>query len=121
MMFGFICFIRLTASSPLIPGMLMSIKRMSMFLERTSSSAFVPEFAVKIFTCSAKFLFKIMVRESVTIFSSSVNKMLYTVFSYLNLRRYLYVEHSSASVRVFRYAKNICALKINLQARDYVY
>ena len=88
---------------------------MSMGFDRASSSAFVPLDAENKVICPSKFLFNIIVSESTTICSSSVKRTLYIFFSL-----YPYAESRSA-VLVFKYVKDLFVLKVNLQARDYVY
>ena len=108
-------FIRLIVSRPFMPGMWMSMKIMSMAVERAISSAFVPLEAEKIVICPSKFLFKIIVRESITICSSSVKRMLY-----IAAVLYPYAEFRSAA-RIVLDVKDIVVLEVYLKARYYVY
>ena len=97
----------LSVSSPFSPGMLMSMKMMSMGCFAAISSASVPDSAECSSTCVGKFFLMMNFRESIIICSSSVSSMLYIV-------RYPYQE-CGAAVGVAQYIKNIVAVEIEPQ------
>ena len=106
-MFGLSFVMTLTVSSPCNPGIFMSIKTMSMFSFMAISIASVPERAVKTFVESAKFLFIIKERESITICSSSVSNMLNMVWNPYN-------KFCSQTAFSFCYIKKVGAVELKL-------